>query len=386
MILSVIIINYNVKYFLEQCLSSLKKAIEGVSVSEVSVEVFVVDNASSDGSVEFLRPLFPEFNFIHNTENTGFAKANNQALAISRGELILFLNPDTILAEDSLNLCTGFLMSRPDAGALGVKMIDGAGRYLKESKRGFPDTQTSLYKMTGFARLFPRSKVMAAYYRGDLDEGESHEVDILSGAFMMVKKKVLEITGGFDEQFFMYAEDIDLSYRIVKAGFRNYYLSETTIIHFKGESTRKDFRNARIFYGAMALFIKKHFRGNYSLFRRMTAITGLRLYEGLVYLGLSFRKPGKLSKNEHTIFVKGDPETKIKWQKELTKKNIPFTAVENSGEQEIIFCEGSAFSWKEIIRAIEDKPDQIIYSFHGAGTHSAVSSYSSRAQGNIIEL
>jgi N-acetylglucosaminyl-diphospho-decaprenol L-rhamnosyltransferase len=386
MVLSVVIVNYNVKYFLEQCLSSLKKAIEGISVPGNSAEVFIIDNASSDGSVEFLSPLFPGFHFIRNSENSGFAKANNQGLALCRGELILFLNPDTILAEDSLDLCIGFLQSRQDAGALGVKMIDGSGRYLKESKRGFPDTQTSFYKMTGLTRLFPRSKIIAAYYRGDLHEGETHQVDILSGAFMMVKKKALAIAGGFDERFFMYGEDIDLSYRIVEAGFKNYYLSGTTIIHFKGESTQRDFHYTKMFYSAMALFIQKHFRGKYSLFRRIFATACLRLYQGLVYLSLPFRKPGKTLKSGHTVYVRGDPEEQKKWQQKLAEKHIPFTTTENSSEGEIIFCEGPSFSWKEIISTVESNPDLLIYRFHGAGTHSAVSSYSSREQGNIFEL
>jgi GT2 family glycosyltransferase len=386
MILSVVIVSYNVRYFLEQCLSSLKKAIDGISVSGNSAEVFIIDNASSDGSVEFLTPLFPGFRFIRNSENTGFAKANNQGLDLCKGELILFLNPDTILAEDSLDLCIDFLRSRQDAGALGVKMIDGSGRYLKESKRGFPDTQTSFYKMTGLTRLFPRSKIIAAYYRGDLHEGETHQVDILSGAFMMVKKKVLAIVGGFDERFFMYAEDIDLSYRIVKAGFKNYYLSGTTIIHFKGESTRKDFHYTKMFYTAMALFIQKHFKGKYSFFRRIVATASLRLYQGLVYLSLPFRKSGKIQINEHTIYIKGDTGAQKKWQQKLAAKHIPFITTENSSEGEIIFCEGPSFSWKEIISTVEGNPDHLIYRFHGAGTHSAVSSFSSTEQGNIYEL
>ena len=209
--------------------------------------------------LDFLEPLFPDFHFIRNKENSGFAKANNLAIPLCNGEFILFLNPDTILAEDSLDICISFFRDQADAGAVGVRMIDGTGRFLKESKRGFPYPSASFFKMTGLARLFPRSKIFSSYYMGHLDEDHIQAVDVLSGAFMMIKKNVLNKTGGFDEQFFMYAEDIDLSYRIDKAGFKNYYLPATTIIHFKGESTQKDFRYVKMFYSAMQLFMKKHF-------------------------------------------------------------------------------------------------------------------------------
>ena len=188
MILSVVIVSYNVKFFLEQCLSSLKKAVEGSSLLQGQTEVFIVDNASSDGSCDFLEPLFPVFHFIRNKENNGFAKANNQVLSDCSGEFILFLNPDTILAEDSLDICISFFKNKPDAGALGVHMIDGTGLYLKESKRGFPSPVVSFYKMSGLTHLFPRSKVFSAYYMGHLDEKVAHVVDVLSGAFMMVRK------------------------------------------------------------------------------------------------------------------------------------------------------------------------------------------------------
>ena len=168
----------------------------------------------ADGSPDFLQPLFPSFHFIRNTENLGFAKANNQAISLCSGEFVLFLNPDTILAEDSLSLCLDYFGTLPGAGALGVRMIDGSGNFLKESKRGFPSPSASFYKMTGVARLFPRSKTFSAYYAGHLDERSPHPVPVLSGAFMLISKEVLDKIGGFDERFFMYAEDIDLSYRI----------------------------------------------------------------------------------------------------------------------------------------------------------------------------
>ena len=256
--LSIIIVNYNVKHFLEQCLYSVQKAITGMQA-----EVIVVDNSSSDNSMDYLSPGFPSTRFIANKENVGFAKACNQGLQKSGGKYILFLNPDTILPEDCFQKCITFFESTKNAGALGVKMLDGSGKFLKESKRAFPSPMTSLYKLFGLSKLFPRSKTFSKYHLGHLAENENHEVDVLAGAFMMIKKEVLDNVGGFDETFFMYGEDVDLSYRIQKAGYKNYYLAETSIIHFKGESTPKGSMNyVKMFYNAMSIFVRKHYGGS----------------------------------------------------------------------------------------------------------------------------
>ena len=261
MTLSIIIVNYNVKLILEACLNSVTEAIKNIPA-----EVIIVDNASSDESLGYLKPVFPRFTFIANKVNEGFAKANNRALALAKGEFILFLNPDTTVPENCFIKCIGFMKAHPDAGAVGVRMLNGNGDFLKESKRGFPSPMVSFWKMTGLTGMFPRSPVFSKYYLGHLDEHQDHEADILSGAFMMVKKEVLDKTGGFDERFFMYAEDIDLSYRIKLAGYKNYYFSGTTIIHFKGSSTKKDIKYVRQFYKAMSQFVKKYYgRGLYSI-------------------------------------------------------------------------------------------------------------------------
>lgn len=255
--LSVIIVNYNVKHFLEQCLCSVQKAIAGIPA-----EIIVVDNGSADNSVDYLQPKFPSVQFIVNTENLGFAKGCNRGLKNAKGDFILFLNPDTIVPEDCFQKCISFLAAHKDAGALGIKMLDGRGRFLKESKRAFPSPMTSLYKLFGLSRLFPRSKLFSKYHLGHLNENENHEVDVLAGAFMMIKKEVLEKVGSFDEIFFMYGEDVDLSYRIQKAGYKNYYFAESSMIHFKGESTRKGSMNyVRMFYNAMSIFVRKHYSG-----------------------------------------------------------------------------------------------------------------------------
>lgn len=255
--LSVIIVNYNVKYFLEQCLHSVKKACKNIDA-----EIIVVDNYSTDGSKDYLTGLFTGINFIWLQTNTGFAKANNIGVANAKGDFILYLNPDTILPEDCLEKCLHFFDEHLQAGGLGIKMIDGSGKFLKESKRAFPSPLISLFKLTGLTKLFPKSKLFARYHLGHLPNNKNQQIDVLAGAFMMVPKKVLNQVGYFDERFFMYGEDVDLSYRIQKAGYKNYYFAESTIIHFKGESTKRGSLNyVRMFYKAMSLFVKKHYNG-----------------------------------------------------------------------------------------------------------------------------
>lgn len=255
--LSVIIVSYNVKYFLEQCLYSVEKAMQGIAA-----EVIIVDNASQDNSVAYLQERFPSVYFIACQQNLGFAKACNLGLEAASGANILFLNPDTLLAEDTLSICLNFLNSHPEAGALGVRMIDGSGQFLRESKRSFPSPLTSFYKLTGLARLFPNSQRFGKYHLGYLTEHQNHEVDVLAGAFMLIPKAVLNEVGSFDETFFMYGEDVDLSYRIQKAGYKNYYVADTSIVHFKGESTKRGSLNyIKLFYQAMSLFVQKHYGG-----------------------------------------------------------------------------------------------------------------------------
>jgi O-antigen biosynthesis protein len=286
--LSVIIVNYNVKHFLEQCLYSVQKACLGIGA-----EIIVIDNNSTDGSRFFLEPSFPEVNFIWNRSNIGFAGANNQALTIAKGDFVLFLNPDTILSEDCIEKCLQFFIKNKTAGAVGIKMIDGSGKFLKESKRAFPAPLTSLYKLTGLARLFPHSKTFAKYHLGHLSKSENHEVDVLAGAFMMVPKKILDEIGNFDERFFMYGEDVDLSFRIQKAGYKNYYFAESAIIHFKGESTKRGSLNyVRLFYNAMNLFVKKHYSGSKAGFFIFLIQTAIIIRAGFSAIGNLLKKIG----------------------------------------------------------------------------------------------
>ncbi len=253
--LSIVIVNYNVKHFLEQCLHAVQKASKNIKA-----EVFVVDNNSVDGSVALLRDKFPEIKLIENKQNVGFSKANNQAIKKAKGRYVLLLNPDTVVEEDTFEKVVDFMDKHSEAGGLGVKMIDGKGKFLPESKRGLPTPWVAFYKMFGLSALFPKSKVFGKYHLSYLSENEIHEVDVLAGAFMLIRKKTLDKVGLLDETFFMYGEDIDLSYRIQKGGYKNYYFPETTIIHYKGESTKKGSLNyVKVFYNAMVIFARKHF-------------------------------------------------------------------------------------------------------------------------------
>ena len=277
--LSVIIVNYNVKYFLDQCLTSVLKA----KTLLPEMEVIVVDNNSVDGSLEMLGKKFSEVRLIANTDNKGFSAANNQGIVISTGEYVLLLNPDTIVEEDTFSKTVGFMDDTPKAGGLGVKMIDGKGKFLPESKRGLPTPWVAFCKMIGLARIFPKSKTFNGYHVGYLDKDQVHKVEILSGAFMLLRRSALDKTGLLDEAFFMYGEDIDLSYRLLQEGYQNYYFPKTRIIHYKGESTKKSSLNyVFIFYNAMVIFANKHFsKNNANLFST--------LIKGAIYLraGLS---------------------------------------------------------------------------------------------------
>ncbi len=256
--LSVIIVNYNVRFFLEHCLHSVYTASKNLKV-----EVIVVDNNSSDGACLMVRKKFPDVILIENKKNLGFSCANNQALRIAKGRYCLLLNPDTVVEENTFEKCICFMNEHEDAGALGVKMIDGKGNFLPESKRSLPTPSIAFFKIFGFSRLFPRSGLFGRYHLGFLKKDEIHKIEVISGAFMFIRKKVLEKTGLLDEDFFMYGEDIDISYRIIKSGYNNYYFPDTTIIHFKGESTKKGSLNYVIlFYKAMKIFADKHFSKN----------------------------------------------------------------------------------------------------------------------------
>ncbi len=300
--LSVVIVNYNVKYFLEHCLYSVQAATAGMDA-----EVIVVDNNSTDGSLDYLRPLFPDVTFIANDHNPGFATANNQAIRQCQGEYVLLLNPDTVIGEESLRSLCFFLDEHPKAGAVGVKMIDGHGRFLAESKRAFPSPWVSFCKLFGLSKVFPYSSVFARYSLPYLSEEKQHKVDVLAGAFMLVRHEALDEVGLLDESFFMYGEDIDLSYRIVQGGYKNYYIPER-ILHYKGESTKYgDPSYIRAFYGAMVIFFKKYYpRSGWLMTGLIRMAVSLKAGMASLFGSSKTKKPKSVKRRRLLIFCRED--------------------------------------------------------------------------------
>ncbi len=244
--LSIVIVNYNVSFFLEACLNSVQEAYR-----DISAEIIVVDNNSSDDSCKMLGEKFPEVKLIANKENTGFSKANNQGVVRAQGTYVLILNPDTFLPDDSINQVITFIKKQKDPGAVGIQFIDGTGNFLPECKRNIPTLKVAGQKLRGNTKR---------YYAGHIKEDEVAEVDVLTGAFMLIKRETYLKVGGFDEDYFMFGEDIDLSYKLLNQGFQNYYYGKARMIHYKGESTKKDAVYLRNFYGAMQIFYKKYFK------------------------------------------------------------------------------------------------------------------------------
>ncbi len=308
--ISIIIVSYNVKYYIEQCLHSIFRT-EGMDLKDI--EVFVVDNSSKDNTVSFLRQRFPQKTFpnvhiIANKRNVGFGRANNQAVRQAKGKYILFLNPDTLLTEHTLRDAFAEAERHDDLGALGVKMLHTNGRFAPESRRGVPSPWTAFCKMSGLNRLFPTSRLFGRYYMRNISKEQVAPVDIVSGAFMLIPSDVLKHTGNFDEDFFMYGEDIDLSFRILKSGHQNYY-APVTILHYKGESTRKNsFHYVHVFYEAMFIFFRKHYQHYTFAFSLIvkSAIVLSALLSLLAQQLLSLRKflyPRAFHKNQRMLYL-----------------------------------------------------------------------------------
>lgn len=314
---------------MDQCLDAVFRASQNLSV-----EVFVVDNDSKDDSIDHIREKYsenhPELRIIENKENVGFSKANNQAINASKSKYILLLNPDTVVSEDTFEKTVEFFEKNHNAGGLGVYMIDGKGNFLPESKRGLPIPSVAFYKIFGLSNLFPKSKRFGQYHQGHLDKNQNHKVDVLSGAFMMMRSKALDNVGLLDEDFFMYGEDIDLSYRITQGGYDNHYFADTKIIHYKGESTKKSSINyVFVFYKAMVIFAKKHFaKGNANLFSLLIHLA-IYLRAGIAIL-LRVTKKSFIPIVDFAVLTAGLyyltnywTEANIKFPRELLQYSIP---------------------------------------------------------------
>ncbi len=390
MLLSIIIVNYNSKYFAEQCLCSVAAATK-----DITTEVFVVDNASTDQSISYLESKFDWVNFIASDRNLGFAKANNLALSKASGAYVLFLNPDTIIPEDCITTCISHLQARPDAGAIGMRMIDGAGNFLPESKRALPSPLVSFWKLIGMSAILPKSSFFNQYALGHLDENENHEIPVLSGAFMCCNTALIKRLDGFDERFFMYGEDIDLSYRISKAGYQNLYLGQLAIIHFKGESTPlKNFNYVRIFYKAMQQFVDKHYSSTYAGIVKIFLYLSILIRAMLTILMLPFSFMSTKSNIKYSLskkgsfFLSGDGLSTQHAYQILQENGIPamqkIVTLSNtlSDSCQLVFCTGR-MSYKECLQFCCTHKSTYTYYWHGLSTHCIISSPSKNAAGIV---
>ena len=339
--LSVIILNYNVRYFLEQCVLSVQKALEGIDG-----EIIVIDNNSSDDSCAMMQQRFPNIKLIANKENLGFPKGNNIGVEHAKGEFICILNPDTLVAEDTFEKILSFAKSQINLGIVGCKLIDGTGNFLPESKRGIPTPWVALTKIFG---LYKISNIFGKYYAQHLSENESGQVEILVGAFLVMQRELYIKIGGFDENCFMYSDDIDLSYRVLKQGKINYYYHETTVIHYKGESTVRDGTYVKRFQEAMNFFYKKHFKVSilFSIFMKIGIVffSFVKMFQGKV-------KEKGLPKN---YILVSDSSNKLDLIHQLEKKlNCNFTNTAIDGKRTEFIIDLNSNSFKKAIHFIEN--------------------------------
>lgn len=375
--LSVIILNYNVRYFLELCVLSVQKALE-----KIDGEIIVIDNNSQDDSCKMMKLRFPNVKLIENKENSGFPKGNNIGVSQAKGEYICILNPDTVVAEDTFTKVLAFTKKQQELGIVGVKLIDGTGNFLPESKRGIPTPFVSFTKITGLYKIFP--KTFGKYYAQHLSENETGKVEILVGAFMLMKRDLYNEIGGFDENCFMYSDDIDLSYMALKNGKSNYYFHETSVIHYKGESTIKDGTYMNRFQEAMNFFYKKHFRVSFffSVFMKIGIVffSLVKMFQG---------KPKSKPNIENYILVSDNEVLREKlenqFMKPVKRQDITKSFAENANT-EIIFDQNH-LGFKAIIQAFEtNKNKNFTYKIHSESSDFVIGSNSSFDRGEVVKI
>ena len=365
--LSVVILNYNVRYFLELCLQSVHAALE-----DISSEIIVIDNDSIDDSCVMIRDKFPNVILIENQTNIGFSKANNQAVKIAKGEYVCILNPDTIVSEDTFHKILTFSENKSNLGIVGCRMIDGSGHFLPESKRNIPSIRIAFQKLLGFSKN---------YYASNIPEKRSGEVNVLTGAFMVLKRSLYNTLNGFDEDFFMYGEDIDLCYRARKIGRTNYYFSESTIIHFKGESTLKNETYFKRFYGAMQLFHDKHFKSN------KVVSTVVRLIAKLmpnILPKLDFQK-SVFPASKVIAMLQPHSETSLLSRPEVI--SISTTTELIKTKKTDVLIDASKQRFKEIIGHLDDcKMPHVFFKIWPKDTTYCVGSDSSNRRGEVVHF
>ena len=374
--LSVIILNYNVRYFLEQCVLSVQKALENIDA-----EIIVVDNNSQDDSCAMMKQLFPHIKLIENPVNVGFPKGNNIAVAEAKGEYICILNPDTVVAEDTfekiLNFCHSELVSESRLGIIGCKLIDGTGNFLPESKRGVPTPWVAFTKIFG---LYKFSNSFGKYYTQHLTENQSGKVDILVGAFMVMKRDLYLQVGGFDENCFMYSDDIDLSYMVQKLGKENFYFHETSVIHYKGESTVRDEKYLKRFREAMQFFYKKHFK--------KSVVFDVMMQVGSFLFTIFKQKQQKNTVrniDKYIVFSKENIQLSLNKPQEYLTDFKLFANNENLNI-EVVF-DMNSFSFREIIEFMEkNKSKNITFKNYISQSNYLIGSNNANDRGEVINF
>ena len=388
--LSVIILNYNVRYFLEQCVLSVQSAIQNLDA-----DIIVVDNNSPDDSCQMMKERFPNVTLIENKENVGFPKGNTIGIALAKGEYICILNPDTVVAEDTFEKTLSFAKTQTNLGIVGCKLIDGTGTFLPESKRGIPTPFVAFTKIFSLYKILPGIESFGKYYASHITENQTGKVEILVGAFMLMKKETYQEVGGFDEDCFMYSDDIDLSFMVLKTGKQNYYFHETTVLHYKGESTVRDGTYMKRFQEAMNFFYKKHFKTSFffSFFMKIGIIffSFVKMFQGNT-------KPKPVP--ERYILVSDDDRTKEKLQ-EVLKKNIQITALENQKalfsqtfskqKPTEVILDTNYLTFKSSIQFLETYKSKnltfkILPTFRSFGANFIIGSNSSNDRGEVIQF
>jgi GT2 family glycosyltransferase len=379
--LSVIILNYKVRYFLELCVLSVQKALEGMDA-----EIIVVDNDSSDDSCAMMKLRFPNVKLIENKENVGFPKGNNIGVAHAKGEYICILNPDTVVAEDTFRKILDFAKAQINLGIVGCKLIDGTGKFLPESKRGVPTPWVAFTKLFGLYNLFPKTSAFNKYYAQHLSPNETGKVAILVGAFMVLKRELYIEIGGFDERYFMYGEDVDLSYMALLKGKNNFYFHDTTVIHYKGESTVKDGTYMIRFQKAMHFFYKKHFNG--SVFFDVFMKVGIVLFS-IIKMFQGKQKPKTLP-DSYGLFTSSDQLESLmeKLQNRLTLKVESAEMAKLATNKKIEFIiDLETITFKQAINILEEyhKPNHT-FKLWVPKTDFIIGSNSSNDRGEVILL
>lgn len=384
--LSVVILNYNVRYFLEQCVLSVQEAI-----AAIDAEIIVIDNNSSDESVLMMKEKFPDVKLIENKENFGFPKGNNIGVRQAKGKFICILNPDTVVAEDTFTKILAFAERQKNLGIVGCKLIDGTGEFLPESKRGIPSPWVAFTKIFGLYKVFPKSKLFNQYYAQHLDENETGEVDILVGAFMLLKKELYEDLKGFDEDCFMYADDIDLSYRALQKQKANFYFHETTVLHYKGESTIKDEKYMKRFQEAMNFFYQKHFKKSlfFSFFIQIGTwfFSFVKMFQGKTRIKPNPELHVFYSLNEdlsHKIAL--ILKNKVQFLK-IPKEKMVNSCLIFKGKNVEIILDNQYISFKKCIEIIETIKDKsITFKVLPKNTHFIIGSNSRNDRGQIVKI